>query len=310
MLHVKPRARTSLSRRWRGCALAVLLGLGCGEPRAPVAGFSSRAIAIVDTVPARGSDDVQPGQSLDLCLDGILRPDALEGFEVLLTSGGVALDTDVEVALRPYRAAGSRVALADSRWCDGSVVMVRPTEPMRAGATYRLRLRLGDYGWNAEPLDISTEGWDLEDGARWVFSLPFTVDPSAIPPDTLERPAPIGLDVLFETGQIFDPARGMCGCHQDASTTANRRLDLRSPAAAYADLLDDSAPQSTGFPLVSPGYPGASYLIQKLTANDEGDALHGVLGERMPRNGTLPHVDAATLAMWIATGAAVDSPMP
>ena len=296
--------------RWRClvAALATAGGLsaaGCGEVSNVTPGFERGDITIVDTTPARDAAQVAAASSVDVCFSSQLYPTAFSGFEVLLTSGGSAFDTEVEISLFQYRRPGSRTALATSRWCDGSVLMVRPTDTLTPGATYRLRVIAGMYGWEDEFLETGPEGWTVESDGRLTYSLPFTVAAEAVEDTPPPTPAELTLSSLFEAGEIFDPSTPYCSCHREPGSLPRQLLNLSSPTAAYEDLVQDTTARSTAFPMVSPGAPAASYLIQKLTDAGDGRALHGVVGELMPAEGSLPVEVAAPLAMWIATGAAL-----
>ncbi len=296
-------------RRRLPAQMALLTSLGaagCGEPRDVTTGFDRGDITIVDTVPRREAIGVAPSSSIDVCFSAQLYPTAFNGFEVLLTSGGSAFDTEVEISLFQYRTQGSRDELATSRWCEGSVLMVRPKNSLTPGATYRLRIVAGMYGWDDEFLESGPEGWGVESDGRRSYSLPFTVaadGPADSPPPT---PATITLSDLFEGKNVFDPSTSYCSCHRESGSLPRQLLNLSTPNSAYADLVQDTTPQTTSFPMVSPGAPAASYLIQKLTDAGNGQTLHGVLGERMPAEGDLPVAAASSLSMWIATGASLE----
>lgn len=280
-----------------------LLAAGCGDASSASTGFERGDLTIVDTVPARGETGVDPRLSIDVCFSSQLYPTAFSGFEVLLTSGGSAFDADVEISLFQYRQPGSRTALATTRWCDGSVLMVRPKSTLAPGVTYRLRIVAGVYGWRDEFLESGAEGWTVETDGRLSYSLPFTVDDASIADAPLPTPAEVSLPSLFESGNVFDPSTPYCSCHRESGSLPHQLLNLNSATAAYQDLVQDTSARSTSFPMVSPGAPAASYLIQKLTDAGDGRALHGVLGDLMPAAGSLPTEAAAPLAMWIVTGA-------
>lgn len=85
------------------------------------------------------------------------------------------------------------------------------------------------------------------------------------------------------------------GCHRGA--TAKAGLDL-SAGKAHAALVGVEATQcSDGRLLVEPGAPSESYVMDKITNTDLCS------GGKMPKNGTLPSGDAATIANWICGGA-------
>ena len=277
---------------------------GCGQPRGDGGWPPPGEISILETVPPQGAEGVAVDASIDLCLDGVLYPGALERFEVLLTSGGSAFDTEVEIALTPYRAPGRRDLLDASRWCPGSVVMVRPTEPLIPGATYGLRLVNGPHGWDTESLGITGTGWSLDEDAQWVFTLAFTTQAgTATPSLPLPTLDVMPLDALFEPGQVLSPTGGACSCHQRQGELARDVLDLSAPALAYVNLVGDATIQETGFPLVSTGYPAASYLLQRLIEDEDGGPLRGVLAAHRPSQAELDPADLAALSAWIATGA-------
>lgn len=288
-------------------ALLTALGAaGCGEPSDVTPGFDRGDITIVDTEPRRDAVGVTPSSSIDVCFSAQLYPTAFDGFEVLLTSGGSAFDTEVEISLFPYRTRGSRDELATSRWCEGSVLMVRPKDSLTPGATYRLRIVAGTYGWNGEFLESGPEGWVVESDGRRSYSLPFTVAAEVMEDAPLPAPAQLTLSNLFEEKNIFDPSTSYCSCHRESGSLPRQLLNLSTPNSAYADLVEDTTTRTTSFPMVSPGAPAASYLIQKITDAGNGQTLHGVLGDRMPAEGDLPIPAASSLSMWIATGASLE----
>ncbi len=114
---------------------------------------------------------------------------------------------------------------------------------------------------------------------------------------------PPTLAELFAPGNLFDPNRDTCSCHRDPHDVPGQLLDLRTPDAAYADLVLGTRPRDTGFPMVSPRRPSESFLIHKLLRNPDGSALHGLLGDAMPQGGTLPYADFVAVARWIEGGA-------
>ena len=54
---------------------------------------------------------------------------------------------------------------------------------------------------------------------------------------------------------------------------------------------------------ISARQPSASYLIQTLLRDDDGEALHGVQGDPMPPDAPLDHASMVKLARWIEAGA-------
>ena len=108
-----------------------------------------------------------------------------------------------------------------------------------------------------------------------------------------------GSDLVLETSftqvqtQLLTPSCALSGCH---GGTVFPHL---SAGSAYANLVN--APSSAGFRQVSPGDPGASYLLTKITGGE------GMRGGRMPPGGTpLDSVRIALVRAWIADGAAQD----
>jgi hypothetical protein len=175
---------------------------------------------------------------------------------------------------------------------------------------YRLRLRPSLVGWAGEAIATDApEGWTEDADGSSAFFLEFTVAPGAStaptpdpdPPDQRET-GPTMVD-LFAPGAVFDPDRALCSCHTDPNTVAQARLDLSDPGAAFDGLVIPSRLRETGFPMVSPRRPSESFLLQKLLRDDDGRALHGVLGDPMPPESSLPYADWVTLARWIESGA-------
>ena len=301
----------------RGPALGLALGLaalgltgGCAEiddaRRFPPA---SDDLRIVETVPAAGALDADPLGRIDLCLSAEIDPRALQTFDVLLGAGGLTFDTKREVQLFSWREPGSRNALADARWCPGSVLSLTPVSPLQPGLRYRTRLRPGLLGWAGGALDTEQPGWVREADGELRWTLEFRVAGSAIddPPSPVPELAPgPTLTELFEPGRVFDRERGACSCHQQAGELAQARLDLSDPATAFDQLVLRTGLEATGFPMVTPRLPAESYLLHKLVRDDSGAALHAIRGDAMPPDDPLPHADLADLAHWIHGGAGLE----
>lgn len=295
---------------WLGLALA-LFGAGCGDLRdrdrfEPAVG----ELEILATYPAAGATDVDPLARIDVCLSAEVDPRALESFDALLHSGSLTFDGQQEVQLFSWRAPGSRTGLASERWCPGSVFGLTPSSPLQPGLGYRVELRPSALGWAGEVLDTTQAGWvfDPEDEElRWF--LEFRVAGSASDPEPEEVPMLEGgpsLVELFGAGEVFDPERAACGCHQTVGELAWARLDLSDPGTAWSELLVRSGVGATGFPMVTPGRASESYLIQKLLRTDSGEGLHGIRGEAMPPTGVLGHGDLVRVAHWIQAGAVLE----
>lgn len=283
----------------------MLLALGCaelGEPRfVPAVG----TVEISSTIPAEG-EPLDPLGRIDVCLSAEADPRVVDEVAMTLHSGELTFDSQIEVQLFAWRQPGSRTGLADERWCPGSVLSLTPASALQPGLIYRVVLRPAVVGWAGESLDTTQSGWELDEQGepRWTIELSVAGDPGDLPPTdvpTLE-PGPT-LSELFEPGEIFDPERAACGCHQREGELAFERLDLSSPERAYAGLVLRGRVEPTGFPMITPRRPGDSYLLQKLLRTSEGEPLHAIHGEPMPPEGSLPHADLAKLAHWIADGA-------
>jgi hypothetical protein len=262
-------------------------------------------LEIVETVPPRGSIDVPPDVQLDLCFSSFVDPRAV--LDAPVTSGAVQVDAERSLQLSPWRGPGG-APTGDAPWCEGSVLTVAPRTALMPGLLYRSRLAASLRGWNGEVLDTSGPGWTAEaDGPR--FYLEFTVAPEQAdgPGSAGESSSDDGgssddgestggdppgaddptLEDLFAPGAIFDPQRATCSCHRGDDALATARLDLHDP----------------GFPMVSLRRPSESFLVHKLLREPDGDALRGVLGDPMPKDGELPYADYVALARWIEAGA-------
>ena len=291
--------------------VVVALGLGCGD-----LGSSQRfepsvgQLEIVATYPAEGATDVSPLTRIDVCLSAAIDPRSIDNFDALIHSGNLTFDGQQEIQLFSWRAPGSRTELADALWCPGSVFSFTPGGPLQPGLGYRVELRPTPLGWAGEALDTTQPGWafDPEDEDLRYF-LEFRIAGSAADDEPEEvpelDPGPT-LTELFEPGEIFDPERAACGCHQSEGELARDRLDLSSPSVAWDALLLRTALESTGFPMVTPRFPSESYLIQKLLRTEDGEPLHQVQGEAMPPSGPLEHADMVRLAHWIRGGAELE----
>lgn len=294
-----------MKRGWLGLVLA--LCPGCGE-----LGERSRfepavgTLEIVATYPEQGAEGVDPLSRIDFCLSAEVDPRTAESFSVLLHSGNLTFDGEQEVQLFSWRAPGSRVAVADARWCEGSVFSLTPGVALQPGLGYRVELRPALLGWAGESLDTDQGGWLLDpadpDTEELSWFLEFRIGGNAADPRPEELPElPAGAELadLFAPGEVFDPERAACGCHQREGELAHARLDLSTPEQAWESLILRSGLEPTGFPMVTPRHPSESYLIQKLLRTQAGTVLHAVQGDPMPPDGELEHEDLVKLAHWI-----------
>jgi hypothetical protein len=294
------------ARPW-GPLLASLVIAGCGELDdhhrfEPVVG----TLQITETIPVAGGSQVDPLARIDVCLSAEVDPRALETFDATLHSGNLTFDGEVEVQLFSWLAPGSRTALATERWCPGSVISLTPGGAMQPGLGYRVRLRPALLGWAGESLDTEQDGW-LPDSAgdlRWFLEFRIAGSPSDTAPEEVPElePGP-SLTELFAPGEVLDPERGACSCHQGEDELASARLDLSDPQTAWTELVLRTGLENTDFPMVTARRPSESYLLHKLVRTSEGEPLHGLLGEAMPPDEPLPHADLVRIAHWIASGA-------
>jgi hypothetical protein len=290
-----------------GFAWACLIGSSCGEPREhPRFEAEVGTLEIVETIPAPGSTDADPLTRIDLCLSAEVDPRALDDFDATLHSADLVFDTRQEVQLFSWRAPGSRSELATTRWCPGSVLSLTPASALQPGLTYRIQVLPALLGWAGESLDTTADGWSLtpEGELRWFHEFRIAGSPTDPAPEELPElgPGPT-LTELFEPGEVFDPQRAACGCHQREDELARERLDLSDPETAWAELVLRTGLEATDFPMITPRRPGESYLMHKLLRSEGGDALHALRGEPMPPDDPLPHADLVRIAHWIADGA-------
>jgi hypothetical protein len=290
--------------------VVVLLGLpGCTRvsDRSRFEG-PDETLEILTTSPKAGEQGVDPEVRIDLCLSGRVDPRSLDELDATVSSGGAVVDSELSVQLVPWLAPGRDLPPddVDAPWCGGSVVSIEPRAPLVAGAGYRMRLQPSAVGWAGEPLSTEGPGWvpGAEDDEEPHFVLEFTVEPNPRGEPLPRDPAPATtLRDLFAPGGPLDPARPTCSCHRDPDHVALRRLDLRDPQSAYADLLGSSAMRDTGFAMVAPRRPSESFLVHKLLRDPEGEALYGVLGDAMPPEEPLPYADLLAIVQWILDGA-------
>ena len=104
--------------------------------------------------------------------------------------------------------------------------------------------------------------------------------------------------------EFFSGGNCVSNCHEPgASLFAESNLDMSDQAIAYEELLGpayESGDCAGLGPLVAPGDPDGSLLIQKLEAQTADD----VCGDPMPQNGTpLPAEFIAPIRQWITDGA-------
>ncbi len=294
--------------RWVACMALTSFAAACTE----LSGIDSTmrhdgTIEVVETIPANGDVDVAPDGTFFYCFSKYLDPASSDHFDVTLRSGTVFFDIDLELQLFSWADIGS-----EQPWCPGSVLAVRPRTELTRGVLYRLRLKPDLVGWAGEPLSTDTNGWLYDWQGDLRHYVEFTID-TAVEPDigetgntdeTTESSGPTLRD-LFAQGEIFDPTRERCNCHQVEGSPATDGLDMRSPESAYADLVLTTAIHSTGYPMVSPRRPSESYLIHKLLRSDN-QALHAVEGDPMPPVKALSSTELATIAAWVNADALLE----
>jgi hypothetical protein len=294
----------------RGFALQLVVGLGmvgCGELDDRQRFESAVGVLeIIETIPPAGAADVDPLTRVDLCMSAEVDPRVFDNFDATLHSANLTFDLDDEVQLFSWRDPGSRSQLADTRWCPGSVLSLTPSSPLQPGLGYRIQLRPALLGWAGEALDTEQDGWtrNADGELRWFleFRIAGAADDDA-PQEIPELDAGPTLTELFAPGEVFDPERAACSCHQRAGELGSARLDLSDPEIAWEQLVLRTGLESTGATMISPRRPSESYLIHKLLRTDSGEPLHAVRGEPMPPSAPLPHADLVRLAHWIASGA-------
>lgn len=267
---------------------------------------SGEVLEILTSGPRPGEIDVDPGVRVDLCMSGRVDPRSIDDVDATVSSGASIVDSELSVQLVPWREPSKDEPPKDVRapWCSGSVLSVAPKSPLLAGATYRVRLRPSAVGWAGEPLATDGPQWvqTPDDDPRYV--LEFTVDPDPWVDPRPDEPEPaVTLHDLFAAGGPLDPARDTCRCHRDPDDLALARLDLRTPTAAYADLLGSARARDTGFAMVAPRRPSESFLVHKLLRDADGGALYGVLADPMPPDEPLAYADLLAIMQWIADGA-------
>ena len=289
--------------------LALPILIGCtvvsDEQRFPP---NPEKLSILRTAPDQDADGVSPDVQVDLCMSNLVDPRTVTDADATLSSGAQRFDSALRVQLVPWTGAGGAPLTPDAvePWCPGSVLSVTPSTPLPPGVLYRVRVRPTVRGWAGERLDTDAPGWaQTEDDEKAHYGLEFTVtaaddsiDAEALDPE----PAP-SLEDLFAPGAVFDPERGSCGCHTQEGDLAHALLDLRTPAAAFDDLVVPTRRRDTGFPMVTPRRPSESFLLHKLLRDEHGRAIPGVLGGPMPPDGALPYRDLVSIARWIEVGA-------
>jgi hypothetical protein len=286
--------------------LVALVVAGCGELDdrqrfEPVVG----PLQIVETIPAAGAL-ADPLGRIDLCLSAEVDPRVLETFDASLHSGTLTFDTDVKVQLFSWLAPGSRDEVSAERWCSGSVISLTPGNALQPGLGYRIRLRPALLGWAGETLDTEQDGWLTDAEGERLWFLEFRVAGSTADPEPEDvpklEPGPT-LTELFAPGEVFDPERGACSCHQRADELASARLDLSDPQTAWTELVLRTGLEATEFPMITERRPSESYLLHKLLRTSDGEPLLGLHGEPMPPDEPLPHADMVRIAHWIDSGA-------
>jgi hypothetical protein len=271
---------------------------------------------VVDSFPRSGDvlDDARV--TVDLCFSHRLDPSTVSDEGLRLRSGFIFYDADLQVELSNWRERGGE-AISEQPWCEGSVLRLQTGGAIVPGVSYRVLLLDGLRAWTGETLDLEAEGWihptpvdtdgeeqdpeDLE--PRWV--LDFSIAPDAfVPEDGEDEPEQPGrsLEALFSPGAVLDAQEHRCSCHLDSDGLARDLLDLSSAETAYDDLVLDTRVHPSGFPMVSPGDPASSYLVQKLV-HHKGGTLPGVFGDPMPPTGSLTSAQIGEFSAWILEGA-------
>lgn len=314
MQPVRPASLSAIT-----CALvtcASVLG-ACAEPasegRYPEPAAELRIVA---SHPRQGEVMDDARVTVDLCFSHRLDPSSISDEDLRLRSGSIFYDAELEVELSNWRERGGE-EITDQPWCEGSVLRLQTGGAIVPGISYRVLLHDGLRAWTGERLDTEAEGWVLPtapdtDGEvddprdlepRWV--LDFSIAPDALVPedDEEEEPTqPRSLESLFDPLAVFDPELGLCSCHT-LDAKASELLDLRGPGVAYTALVGDLRLRSSGYPMVTPGDPAASFLVQKLV-HHEGGTLPGVLGDPMPLGSEgLPSARLGEISAWILDGA-------
>lgn len=266
-------------------------------------------VEITATMPEPDGEAL-PDVSVRLCWSDLLDPSSVTDVDAVMGSGSLLTDTALGFELRPWTSSTGETLGQDATdpWCSGSVLTVTPKERLVPGVQYRMRLADVAVGWEGEHPNLDAPGWvHSDDGTDANFFLEFDVveDPkSGLDPEDEPEPEAVTLRALFEDGAVFDPNRATCSCHRDPDDDASVLLDLRTPEAAYEDLLFDARLRDTGYPMVTPRRPSESFLIHKVLRKD-GGPLPGVYGDAMPLGeDTLPFGDYVMLARWIEDGAA------
>lgn len=261
-------------------------------------------LRIETSIPAAGAGDVLPDARIDLCLSARVDPRSPDETDATVSSGQTLVDSELDVQLVPWQAPGQPLPDADAAapWCEGSVISVAPRALLSSGVRYRLRLRPTIFAWDGGGLNVDAPGWVQHDDGTSDFFLEFTVGASPPEPDP-EPPPPVTLTALFAPGGPLDPGVGNCSCHLDPDDLAFARLDLRTPEAAYAELLGDARLRDTGFPMIAAREPSASFFVHKLARDVDGEPLPGLLGDAMPPDDPLPYPELRLILQWIADGA-------
>ena len=297
---------------------AIALTAACLEPQV-ADDDPARTLEIVWTHPEAGGNFAATGDTIDICFSHPLAPGSVASRSASLHSGDVAFSIETQLQLFPWRRLLAEPSADPSGGdpqllnCPGSVISIVPRSPLVAGARHRLLLDDQLRGWSGERPSVTGPGWTLEaiepdadddedapPEYDALFTLAFEVVPALAPADDRPR-GPRRLADLFAPGQVFAPDQNNCGCHRDPQHLAFSRLNLSTPVTAAAGL--DSGLAGSGWPMISPGRPEASYLVHKLIRDPKGHALRTVVGDAMPPDSELDPLQRASIAGWIQDGA-------
>ena len=149
--------------------------------------------------------------------------------------------------------------------------------------------------WSAANVTLTDDQLADFRSGNWYVNAHTPANPGGEIRGQVELPGVTPLQFDEIQARVFNASCAFSGCHAGATPAIGMSLVA---GASYANLVGRTAVEVPGLFRVEPGNPANSYLIRKL------DGAAGIVGLRMPRNGTpLPQDVIDGIRAWINAGA-------